>query len=168
MMTIVFQKMEAYAGNFGVDIQTIQKSLDAKFNSRKKQVTRLQKDFGVTELAVSSFFNEDEDSIERSREEPERVGTQINFSAMDQYLYMLCQNMVDNVCIYHKRKESLHEQIELGKNYEPKDEEEKSKDVVADLTHKLETLSLRVVPKGQRKSKIYNIPVDLPNEKGLS
>jgi len=35
MMTSVFSKMEAYSGNFGVDIQTIQKSLDAKFNNRK-------------------------------------------------------------------------------------------------------------------------------------
>jgi len=96
-MTIIFQKMEAYAGNFGVDIQTIQKSLESKFNNRKKQVSRLQKDFGVTEFAVSSFFNEDDDSLEKSRDEAERVGTQINFSAMDQYLYMLCQNMVDNV-----------------------------------------------------------------------
>lgn len=35
MMTTVFQKMEAYAGNFGVDIQTIQRALDSKFNNRK-------------------------------------------------------------------------------------------------------------------------------------
>ena len=123
MMTIVFQKMEAYSGNFGVDIQTIQRNLDAKFSSRKKQVTRLQKDFGVTELAVSSFFNEDEDSMERSREESETVGTHINFNASDQYLYMLCQNMVDNVCIYHKRREALEEQLEMVKNIEIKEED---------------------------------------------
>lgn len=60
-------------------------------------MSRLQKDFGVTEFAVSSFFNDEDESAEKSREEMERVGTQINFSAIDQYLYMLCQNMVDNV-----------------------------------------------------------------------
>ena len=167
-MTIVFQKMEAYSGNFGVDIQTIQKSLDARFNSRKKQVSRLQKDFGVTEFAVSSFFNEDDDSVEKSREEPERVGTQINFSAMDQYLYMLCQNMVDSVCVYHKRKETLEEQIEFYKQAESKEEAEKNKEFVEDLEHKLSNLQIKIVPKGQRKNKIANIPVELPNEKGLS
>lgn len=62
MMTTVFQKMEAYAGNFGVDIQTIQKSLDAKVNKRKKTTSRLQKEFGVTEFAVSSFFNDEDES----------------------------------------------------------------------------------------------------------
>lgn len=167
MMTIVFQKMEAYAGNFGVDIQTIQRSLDAKFNNRKKQVTRLQKDFGVTELAVSSFFNEDDDSMERSKEEPECVGTQINFSAMDQYLYMLCQNLVDNVCVYHEKANVLQEEIDIFTNVESKEEAEKSREHVEELKNKLDSLSLRIVPKNQRKSKTNNIQVDLPNEKGI-
>lgn len=158
MMTIVFQKMEAYSGNFGVDIQTIQRSLDAKFNKRKNQVTKMQKEFGVTELAVSSFFNEDEDSMERSREEPERVSTQINFNANDQYLYMLCQNMVDNVCIYHTRKEVLQEQLEISQNIEIKEEDnEKNQEYIEELKFKLENLQLRVVPKDQRKRKKVNV-----------
>lgn len=166
MMTIVFQKMEAYSGNFGVDIQTIQKNLDAKFNARKSKATRLQKDFGVTDLAVSSFFNDEDDSLEeKSREEPERVGTQINFSAMDQYLYMLCQNMVDNVCIYHKRAEKIEEDLEFYSNMESK-EAEKNKERIDTLTDQLNNLSLHAVPKESKKKASY-FHVDLPNEKGI-
>ena len=151
MMTTVFQKMEAYAGNFGVDIQTIQKSLDNKFN-RKKTVSRLQRDFGVTEFAVSSFFNDEEDSVEKSSEEPERVGTQINFNAIDQYLYMLCQNMVDNVSIYHERRNSLIDQIKSKQSLISKDSKEESKNVeqtIDDLNTKLNNLELQVIPKKQ-------------------
>lgn len=166
MMTIVFQKMEAYSGNFGVDIQTIQKSLDAKFNSRKSQASKLQKDFGVTDLAVSSFFNE-EDSLEKSRDEPERVGTQINFSAMDQYLYMLCQNMVDNVCIYQERVTTIKREIEININSDSKESREKVEQNVEELNEKLENLSLRIVPKNQRKSKANHVTVEVPNEKGI-
>lgn len=166
MMTIVFQKMEAYSGNFGVDIQTIQKSLDAKFNNRKSQASKLQKDFGVTDLAVSSFFNE-EDSLEKSRDEPERVGTQINFSAMDQYLYMLCQNMVDNVCIYHERVSTIKREIEIHSNSDSKEGKEKVEKNIEDLNDKLQHLSLRIVPKNQRKSKTSHVTVEVPNEKGI-
>lgn len=154
MMTIVFKKMEAYAGNFGVDIQTIQKSLDAKFNSRKKPIPRLQKDFGVTEFAASSFFNEEEDYLEVSRDETDKVGTQINFSSQDQYLYMLCQNMVDNVCIYHSKRDALQARISHLKSLESKeDDTDKVQEELKAHTVELEHLNIRVVPRHQRKTR---------------
>ena len=165
MMTTVFQKMEAYAGNFGVDIQTIQKSLDNKFN-RKKTVSRLQKDFGVTEFAVSSFFNDEEDSVEKSSEEPERVGTQINFSAIDQYLYMLCQNMVDNVSIYHERRNILIDKIEEQQNSISKEESKNGEENIREYEDKLNSLDLQIVPKKQMR-KVPHIDIKLFNEKGI-
>lgn len=170
MMTTVFRKMEAFSGNFGVDIQTIQKSLEAKFSNRKKQITRLQKDFGVTELAVSSFFNEEEDSVdERSRDEPDRVGTQINFSATDQYLYMLCQNMVDSVCIYHDRAETIKEEIEMCTHApsETKEDQNQNATTMAELESMEKELNLKVICKNQRKSKVTQIRINVSNEKGI-
>ena len=106
--------------------------------------------------------------MERSREEPERVGTQINFSANDQYLYMVCQNMVDNVWIYHTKKEVLEEQLEISQSVEIKEDgNEKNQEYIEEIKYKLENLQLRVIPKDQRRRKKVNISIDLPNEKGI-
>jgi len=53
------------------------------------------------------------------------------------------------------------------KNLGAKEESKNNQEAVEELQEKLENLSLRIVPKNQRKSKGSNIPIDLTNEKGI-
>jgi hypothetical protein len=76
--------------------------------------------------------------------------------------------MVDNVCIYHDRKNSITNEIanRIHSNSESKEEEEE-KASVEDLKGYLEDLTLKVISKNQRKSKITQVKIMVPNEKGI-
>lgn len=75
--------------------------------------------------------------------------------------------MVDNVCIYHERKDNLSKQLELQKNLMSKEETKNSEGVIEDLQSILENLDLQVVPRLKSK-KNQHVTIDLANEKGIN
>lgn len=74
MMTIIFQKMEAYASNSSIDLESIKRTLtsgdlEARHSNTKR--TALHDQFGISPQVRSSFLNSEESprpSIDESEE----------------------------------------------------------------------------------------------------
>lgn len=84
--------MEAYSGNFGIQLKMLQhKSSSQKLSDESQSVKQSVKS-GESHILPNAQIDS---SVPAS--------TLINFSAFDQYTYQIVQNMVDDVCLYYSR-----------------------------------------------------------------
>lgn len=98
--------------------------------------------------------------------------TMVSFSAMDQYIFSVVQNMVDDVCLYHAKVDSVQNKYMSQINDLENSADIEEKQVLEEMMkNELESISLRSVPlkvkKEDSKTKIFKSASEIKNEHGI-
>jgi hypothetical protein len=106
MINIVFSKMEAYSGNFGISLNKLQtrRSTTQRSVEDGEQSMSMRSGTQVTDAPEEEKFSLPQ-FTEGSLSSTQNVS--VAFSATDQYVFQVVQNMIDDVCLFDARVASV-------------------------------------------------------------
>ena len=140
MINVVFSKMEAYSSSHGIELSKLRK-VSSESSSRQK-------------TEEDSKISEQENII-------------VNFKALDQYVYVVTQNMVDDVCLHDARVKAVEYKYSAELERQPYIDKEDHDRLVHDMVSEIQRIPLRSVSGLMKPEENPNrVPVEIQNEAG--
>lgn len=172
MINIVFSKMEAYSGNFGISLNKLQarRSTTQRSGEDAEQSMSMRSGTQVTDAAQEEEKFSLPQFTEGSLSLTQNVS--VAFSATDQYVFQVVQNLIDDVCLFDARVASVTDKYMSQINDLENSADVEEKQQLEELMRRdLEQITLKSVPlkvggKDQAKAK-KQVQVDIKNEQGV-